>query len=137
MKVTKEVQEHKMERAVLAKAELRTAAIDSGLPTQIPGKSPPIDSILTERGSRYGDFRGHALITQVLKNDIRTFCTLSLGMPIEKKLSPSQVEALDMIMHKIGRILNGDPRYADSWVDIVGYARLIVQQLESPDSERE
>lgn len=34
-----------------------------------------------------------------------------------------------MIVHKIGRILNGDPNYADSWHDIAGYATLIDQQL--------
>jgi hypothetical protein len=44
-------------------------------------------------------------------------------------LSASQKEALEMIAHKIGRILNGDPNYDDSWRDIAGYAELIVKQL--------
>jgi hypothetical protein len=35
-----------------------------------------------------------------------------------------------MIAHKIGRIVNGDPRYADSWVDIAGYAKLVADRLE-------
>ena len=35
-----------------------------------------------------------------------------------------------MIAHKIGRILNGDPNYADSWVDIAGYAQLVANELE-------
>ena len=34
-----------------------------------------------------------------------------------------------MILHKIGRILNGDPNYADSWHDIAGYAKLVEDEL--------
>jgi len=30
-----------------------------------------------------------------------------------------------MILHKIARILNGDPEYSDNWHDIAGYATLI------------
>lgn len=81
-----------------------------------------VDSILAERGGRYGPFAGHALITQTLKDEMR--CTDGWN-----RLNRSQCEALEMIAHKIGRILNGDPNYADSWVDIGGYAELIVKQL--------
>jgi hypothetical protein len=45
-------------------------------------------------------------------------------------LTPDQQEALDMIFHKIGRIVNGDPDYADSWIDIAGYATLVADRLE-------
>jgi hypothetical protein len=34
-----------------------------------------------------------------------------------------------MIAHKIGRILNGDPDYIDSWDDIAGYAKLVADRL--------
>ena len=34
-----------------------------------------------------------------------------------------------MICHKLGRIINGDPNYDDSWLDIAGYAQLIVNRL--------
>lgn len=90
--------------------------------------SPPspekadIDKTLEERGSRYGPFDGHASITQRLK-------MVMAGSDGHGRLSYSQAEALDMIAHKIGRILNGDPNYDDSWVDIAGYAQLIVKQL--------
>ena len=30
-----------------------------------------------------------------------------------------------MILHKLARILNGDPNYVDSWHDIAGYAILV------------
>ena len=87
-------------------------------------ESKTIAEILAERGNRYGDFYGHAVITQNLK-----------GVMYEQgnwyKLSPDQQEALEMIAHKIGRILNGDPNYADSWVDIAGYAKLVSDRLEA------
>ena len=45
-------------------------------------------------------------------------------------LDPDQREALEMIAHKIARIVNGDPNYADSWVDIAGYATLVADRLQ-------
>ena len=52
----------------------------------------------------------------------------------EKVLDSDQQEALDMICHKIGRIINGDPDYADSWVDIAGYAQLVANRLQGSGS---
>ena len=83
-----------------------------------------IDQILKERGSRYGVFIGHANVTQQLKHVI----AVELGIR-DKTLDPDMQEALDMICHKIGRIINGDENYADSWVDIAGYSQLIVKRL--------
>ena len=45
-------------------------------------------------------------------------------------LAYDQQESLDMICHKIARIVNGDPDYADSWVDIAGYAKLVADRLQ-------
>lgn len=84
--------------------------------------SNDVDAVLSERGARYGKFTDHARITQSLKTIIDE-CD-------NGKLSWSQRESLDMIAHKIGRILNGDPNYADSWVDIAGYAKLVADELE-------
>lgn len=89
-----------------------------------------LDSILTERGSRYGKFKGHALITQQFKQTAARFVHDTHGVTITQHLTPSQLEALDMTFHKIGRILNGDPNYADSWVDIAGYTKLVADELE-------
>jgi hypothetical protein len=44
-------------------------------------------------------------------------------------LAPDQREALEMIQHKVARILNGDPSYHDSWHDIAGYATLVADRL--------
>jgi hypothetical protein len=40
-----------------------------------------------------------------------------------------QRESLDMIQHKIGRILHGDPDYLDHWDDIAGYAQRVASIL--------
>ncbi len=82
-----------------------------------------IDSVLDERGARYGKFKDHAAVTQELKRVIFGF------MPKGKTLDDDQREALEMIAHKIGRIVNGDPNYADSWTDIAGYATLVANRL--------
>jgi hypothetical protein len=83
---------------------------------------PAIQHVLTERGNRYGKFSTHAEITQRLKMEMAE-------TPNWGNLTHSQREALEMVVHKIGRILNGDPMYLDSWVDIVGYAQLVVNEL--------
>ncbi len=82
-----------------------------------------VDATLAERGTRYGDFAAHADITQEMKDTMRKregWC----------RLAPDQKEALEMVVHKIGRIINGDPDYADSWHDIAGYVRLVEMRLE-------
>ncbi len=83
-----------------------------------------ITETLDERGKRYGTFEGHAEACQVLKYDIRVLLNQR-----GKTLAHDQQEALDMICHKIARIINGDPNYADSWHDIAGYATLVEKRL--------
>jgi hypothetical protein len=85
-----------------------------------------INETLKERCNRYGAFDSHAQITQSLKDVMRNGYLTNW-----KGLSYSQKEALEMIAHKIGRILNGDPNYADSWHDISGYATLVENELNS------
>ena len=87
-----------------------------------------IQATLEERGSRYGSFDGHASITQQLKIAMRKHDN---SVPWHVKLSASQREALEMIAHKIGRILNGNPNFSDSWHDIAGYATLIENEINA------
>jgi hypothetical protein len=85
-----------------------------------------IDETLKERGARYGSFDDHARITQEIKRamkDSKNWDHLDDGM----------TEALEMIAHKIGRILNGDPMYIEYLRDIIGYAQLVVNILEKQD----
>lgn len=85
-----------------------------------------LDAVLNERGSRYGSFLKHAVITQRLK-------AVMTDTPNWIALNDDMVESLEMIAHKIGRILNGDPTYADSWVDIAGYAQLVADRLQGKE----
>ena len=84
-----------------------------------------ITDTLQERGQRYGVFTRHAEISQQLKEVINQYQT--------KVLAADQQEALDMICHKIGRIINGDPDYADSWHDIAGFAQLVADRLNGTE----
>lgn len=93
--------------------------------SETDGARIDIGVTLNERGGRYGPFGSHAAITQNLK---RVAASASPGK--WQMLDADQREALEMIFHKIGRILNGDPNYADSWVDIAGYATLVAQRLQ-------
>lgn len=85
-----------------------------------------VEHILEERGSRYGSFMGNGVIAQRLKAVLREECG---SRHIE--LEADQAEALDMIAHKVARIINGDPNYIDSWDDIAGYATLVANRLRA------
>lgn len=86
--------------------------------------------LLNEREARYGNFKDHSYIAQNIKEAM--ICTANWP-----HLSCSQRESLEMIAHKIARIMNGDVNYADNWVDIAGYAQLIADELEVPDQRQE
>lgn len=90
--------------------------------------SSDIHATLAERGARYGEFRDHASVTQNLKQAMR-------AAPQWEALDAYQAEALDMIQHKIGRILCGDVNYDDSWRDIVGYATLALDRLPKEEKK--
>ena len=84
-----------------------------------------LEQTLKERGERYGKFTNHASVTMDLKSIIAQHSDLN-----GTTLVADQLEALHMICHKIGRIVAGDPDYADSWHDIAGYAKLVADRLE-------
>lgn len=77
--------------------------------------------LLVERGKTHGDYADHAQITQGLKILMQNRSTYG-------DLSHMQRESLEMIAHKIGRILAGDPNFRDHWDDIAGYAKLVADR---------
>lgn len=81
-----------------------------------------INEVLQERGNEYGDFTNHAFMTQSLKRILR-------HGDGTKNMRAFQMEAMDMILHKIARIANGNPDNQDSWRDIEGYAKLVADRL--------
>lgn len=81
-----------------------------------------IEKTLAERGTRYGAFPEHARITQNIKRAM-------VDSPNWLTLSDDKKECLEMVAHKLGRILNGDPEYHDSWHDVNGYVKLVADLL--------
>lgn len=96
-----------------------------------------IQQTLDERGSRYGEFPNHAKISQDIQKAMMTGYMMRGDGQSFDDLEPYMIEALAMIAHKIGRILNGDPYYDDSWRDIAGYAQLVVNELEKHNATQE
>jgi hypothetical protein len=92
---------------------------------EITMETSDVDAILDSRAKDYGKFIEGAEIMQMLKRVVHNY--------IEKRGTPlafDQREAIDMIIHKLGRIINGNPDKVDHWVDIAGYATLVAERLE-------
>jgi hypothetical protein len=80
------------------------------------------DKLLSDRYKLYGEHADQAFISQSIK---RVFQNTRNW----RRLSDVQKECLEMVANKLGRILNGDPDYIDSWDDVAGYIRLVTQRL--------
>lgn len=87
-----------------------------------------IEELLEEREKTHGSFATHAFYTQKLKD------VMGLHLIF---LSRTQKEALEMIVHKIGRILAGNPNHIDHWDDIAGYATLVTMELRKKEKEED
>jgi hypothetical protein len=87
-----------------------------------------MNKLLSEREKTHGKFEDVASTIQNLKYLIHMSKNWREG-----NLSVEQRESLEMIAHKIGRILNGDPNVRDHWDDIAGYATLVSERLYKAD----
>jgi hypothetical protein len=84
-----------------------------------------VDVTLDARALDYGKFIEGAEVMQMLKRVVQVALNNR-----DKTLAHDQAEAMDMIIHKIGRIVNGNPDVVDHWLDIAGYAKLVADRLE-------
>ncbi len=82
-----------------------------------------IAQILEQRKSQHGDLLTQSTVSQGLKDVMR-------NNPKWIELKPDQKESLEMIVHKIARILAGDPNFVDHWDDISGYSILVANRLK-------
>lgn len=74
------------------------------------------DLIIPNRDRQHGGMEAVGLVSQRLKIAMRA----GVNWPL---LTPGEQEALDMIAHKIARILSGnDPHDPEHWTDLAGYA---------------
>lgn len=79
--------------------------------------------IISERGKTHGNFLDNASVSQQIKASLRQG-------PNYAVLTVTQLEALDMIAHKMARIVSGNANEPDHWRDIGGYAALECNILE-------
>ena len=82
-----------------------------------------LDKTLAQRGEVYGRFVDHAAISQSIKRAMR-------AAPGWQELPDDMRESLEMLAHKVARILNGNPDYVDCWHDIQGYTALVEKRLK-------
>jgi hypothetical protein len=94
-------------------------------PLEIEMYEDEVDATLDARAVDYGKFIEGAEVMQMLKRVV-----LNALNNRDKTLAHDQAEAMDMIIHKIGRIVNGNPDVVDHWLDIAGYAKLVADRLE-------
>lgn len=80
------------------------------------------DALQQERGSIYGPFISNAVVSQELKAVFR-------ATPNWELLSPDVQEMLDVVALKVARILTGEPEYDDNFVDIAGYATIVLDRI--------
>lgn len=121
--------EHEAYGAMIHRGKVETAG-----PADAATGPTTTSALLSERGKTHGDFKIHAAATQAIKA-----CMLSVHkitpasdtpIPAWETLSPTQRESLEMIAHKIGRILAGNPNFKDHWDDIAGYAKLVADECK-------
>ena len=84
-----------------------------------------VDATLDARALDYGAFKDGAALMQGIKRQMAEH-----AQKHDKTFADDQWEALEMIVHKIGRIVNGNPDKVDHWTDIAGYAKLVADRLE-------
>lgn len=88
-----------------------------------------IEKTLKQRGSIYGAFADNAETSQILKQTMRQAKNWD-------DLSYAQQEALEMVQHKISRLLNGNPNYQDNVVDILGYTELMFKDMKAKNGKK-
>ena len=92
---------------------------------EVEAEETDINETLDARAQDYGKFKDGAALMQGIKRLLADHAASH-----DKTFADDQWEALEMIVHKIGRIVNGNPDKVDHWVDIAGYAKLVADRLE-------
>lgn len=84
-----------------------------------------VTGVVFERDKLYGGFENVSAVSQGMKDAARLTDNFN-------RLSPNKREAIDMILHKIGRAISGPKDCKDNWTDIQGYAKLIEDTFDKP-----
>lgn len=89
---------------------------------------PTTEEILAERSKTHGDFTDNARVMQRLKEAVM----VEVGWT---RLNDVQREAVQMILHKVGRVIS-NPNVYDHWDDIAGYAKLASDRIKQKGDHR-
>jgi hypothetical protein len=81
-----------------------------------------LEQILQDREADYGQFKMLAKLSQDLKEVVAR--QYKWG-----EMPPNHKESIEMILHKISRLVNGNSHKADTWLDIAGYATLVASEI--------
>jgi hypothetical protein len=84
-----------------------------------------VEETLDARAQDYGTFKEGAALMQGIKRLLADHARRH-----DKLFADDQWEAIEMIVHKMARIVNGNPDKVDSWIDIAGYATLVSDRLQ-------
>jgi len=87
-----------------------------------------IEATLQSREKTHGSYSVQSAMSQRLKGHIRT-------SPNWHDLPEYMRESLEMIEQKIARILSGNACEPDHWVDIMGYAALVLRELDQEQQQ--
>jgi hypothetical protein len=85
-------------------------------------KNDTVTQVLAERGKDYGDYASKAQFIQGVKYLMRS-------SPSWETMDADMRESMEMIAHKMGRTLYGNPTHKDNFLDIAGYAKLVADRL--------
>ena len=80
-------------------------------------------NIVDHRAETHGDFASNAKVSQKLKTVVRESAHY-------ENLTYEEREAIDMILHKIARIVSSRVHFIDHWRDLIGYSELVVRKLK-------
>lgn len=80
-------------------------------------KPSQLDELLQDRNKTHGPFKLQAAAAVELKHVMKKYLK-------DTVMSAEHTEALDMIAHKLARIIIGHAGFKDHWDDIAGYAQL-------------
>jgi len=83
--------------------------------------------VIPNRDHQHGGIEAVGMVSQNLKDSMRSGINWN-------RLSCGEQEALDMVAHKIGRILSGDnPHDPQHWEDVAGYPQAVMRATRVED----
>lgn len=89
-----------------------------------------VEAVLEKRGEKYGEYKD---LSWLLDAILRTYQSSRNWVHLE----PYMRISLIMDAMKTVRILNGDPREMDSWLDKQGYIQLVIRELEGDQHDEQ